>query len=114
LQWDKFFRQFIKSALLSIIKHTKIGSKSQKRKSRQRRRVAQLGGCGGVGGVTLSAESSKIQAYIFAQLRDSCTTAARVAQNVLVLAYRKAFWRDAKTANVLAECVFHKLQRIQV
>jgi hypothetical protein len=46
--------------------------------------------------------------------QESSQVSARVAQMALVDAYRKQYWRDAKTANALAECIFHRSQRIQV
>ena len=46
--------------------------------------------------------------------QQASSVSARIAQMALVDAYRKQFWRDAKTANALAECVFPTVQRIQV
>lgn len=108
---DKQLRKFIKTSILSIIKHTKNGSKKQKKKRKKRNARNSI-----VNSVTniLSAESTKIQLYIFTQINDSRTNCARVAQWILVQAYRKALWRDTKTANVLAECIFHKITRIKV
>lgn len=108
---DKQLRKFIKSSILSIIKHTKMGSKKQKR-NRKKRKIH--GSFINSATNTISAESSKIQFYIFAKINDSRLNCARVAQWILVQAYRKAYWRDVKTANVLSECVFHSIPRIQV
>lgn len=88
-----------------------MGSKKQKRNRKKRKSQGSF-----INSATnsLSAESSKIQAFIFAKVHDSRTNCARVAQWVLVQAYRKLLWRDAKTSNVLSECVFHRVPRIQV
>ncbi|KAI6186232.1 Protein SDA1 [Aphelenchoides besseyi] len=39
---------------------------------------------------------------------------ARVAQMVLIEAFRRGFWRDAKTANAISESIFNKTAKIQV
>lgn len=56
----------------------------------------------------------KMQQFVYAKLKDSRSVVARTAQLLMIDAFRKAFWRDAKTANVLSECVFHKVVRLQV
>uniref|UniRef100_A0A914WUG2 Protein SDA1 n=1 Tax=Plectus sambesii TaxID=2011161 RepID=A0A914WUG2_9BILA len=55
-----------------------------------------------------------LQSFTFAKLKDSRSIVARTAQLVLIETYRKGFWRDAKTANAIAECCFHKIARVQV
>lgn len=58
--------------------------------------------------------SSRLQQFLFSMLQQkACPVSARVAQMALVDAYRKQYWRDAKTANALAEGVFHRVRRIQ-
>lgn len=99
-----FFRQFIKSAIISIIKNSKKRVKSKARKNHKNRPRC----------VSSTADCLKIRTFIFSQVNDSCSTRARVAHTILVKAYKKGLWRDDKVANVLADCVFNKLQTIQV
>uniref|UniRef100_A0A914BXX8 Protein SDA1 n=1 Tax=Acrobeloides nanus TaxID=290746 RepID=A0A914BXX8_9BILA len=56
----------------------------------------------------------KVQCLIFAKLKDSRPVVARMANLVLIEAFRKGFWKEAKTANSIAECVFHDVLRIQL
>ena len=39
---------------------------------------------------------------------------ARIAQLVLIDAFRRKYWRVPKVANAISECVFHKVPRLQV
>lgn len=55
-----------------------------------------------------------LQSFAFAKLKDSRSIVARTAQLVLIDSYRKGLWRDAKTANAIADCCFHKIARMQV
>ncbi|CAJ0949991.1 unnamed protein product, partial [Mesorhabditis belari] len=57
---------------------------------------------------------SKLQNFCLTKLKDSRSIIARVAQLILIDAFRKQYWRDAKTANAIAECCFHKLPKMQV
>lgn len=61
-----------------------------------------------------SRADGKMQQFVYAKLKDSRSVVARTAQLLMIDAFRKGFWRDAKTANVLSECVFHKVVRLQV
>uniref|UniRef100_A0A914ZVM1 Protein SDA1 n=2 Tax=Parascaris univalens TaxID=6257 RepID=A0A914ZVM1_PARUN len=56
---------------------------------------------------------SRMQSFLFAKLKDSRSIVARTAELILIDAYRKDLLRDAKTANAIAECCFHKVARIQ-
>lgn len=56
----------------------------------------------------------KLQNFVFAKMKDSRAIIARAAQLVAIDAFRKKYWRDAKTANVIAEACFHKVPKIQV
>ncbi|CAB3396965.1 unnamed protein product [Caenorhabditis bovis] len=56
----------------------------------------------------------KIQNLVFAKMKDSRSIVARAAQLVCIDAFRKKFWRDARTANVISEACFHKVPKIQV
>ncbi|VDN01392.1 unnamed protein product, partial [Thelazia callipaeda] len=61
----------------------------------------------------------KLQTFLFTKLKDSRSIVVRTAEllicfQILINGFRKGFLRDAKTANVLAECCFHKTSRIQV
>lgn len=88
-----------------MIKNTKPNSKNVKKKKKKKALNRTN---------TLTPAATKIQSLVFTELQDSRSICARIAQMVLVEAYRKGYWRDSKTANVLAECVFHKVRRIQV
>ena len=59
-------------------------------------------------------EMTRLHNYVIGRVQDDRSVCARIAQLLLVEAYRRGYWRDAKTANVLAECVFHKVPRIKV
>lgn len=98
-------------AILSIIKNFKPNSKNTKRikKKRNKKKAFSINRAN-----SLTPAATKIQTLVFMQLQDSRSICARIAQMVLVEAYRKGYWRDSKTANMLAECVFHKVRRIQV
>ncbi|CAL2047608.1 unnamed protein product [Caenorhabditis brenneri] len=56
----------------------------------------------------------KIQNLCFSKMKDSRSIVARAAQLVCIDAFRRKFWRDARTANVIAEACFHKVPKIQV
>uniref|UniRef100_A0A8R1HVC8 Protein SDA1 n=2 Tax=Caenorhabditis japonica TaxID=281687 RepID=A0A8R1HVC8_CAEJA len=56
----------------------------------------------------------RIQNLCFSKLKDSRSIVARAAQLVCIDAFRRKFWRDARTANVIADACFHKLPKIQV
>ncbi|CAJ0586519.1 unnamed protein product, partial [Mesorhabditis spiculigera] len=56
----------------------------------------------------------KMQNFCIAKLKDSRSIVARAAQLVLIDAFRRNFWRDAKTVNAVAECCFHKLPKVQI
>lgn len=56
----------------------------------------------------------KIQNFVFAKTKDSRAIVARAAQLVAIDAFRKKYWRDSKTANVVADACFHKIPKIQV
>jgi len=86
---DKNLRKFILGALISFIKQG-----SQKCANRK--------------------EESNLQNLVIARLKDSRSVVARIAQLVLIDAFRKKYWRVAKIANAIAECVFHKVPRLQV
>ncbi|CAD5223396.1 unnamed protein product [Bursaphelenchus okinawaensis] len=57
---------------------------------------------------------SKFQAFVFAKIKDSRAIIARSAELILIDAFRRQFWRDAKTANAISQCVFNKHTKIQV
>ncbi|KAF1755012.1 hypothetical protein GCK72_021579 [Caenorhabditis remanei] len=56
----------------------------------------------------------KIQNLCFSKMKDSRSIVARCAQLVCIDAFRRKFWRDERTANVIAEACFHKVPKIQV
>ncbi|CAD5232524.1 unnamed protein product [Bursaphelenchus xylophilus] len=56
----------------------------------------------------------KFQAFVFAKSKDSRAIIARCAELILIDAYRRQFWRDAKTANAISQCIFNKNTKIQV
>ncbi|CAD31812.3 Protein SDA1 homolog [Caenorhabditis elegans] len=56
----------------------------------------------------------KIQNLCFSKMKDSRSIVARAAQLVCIDAFRRKFWRDARTANVIAQACFHKVAKIQV
>lgn len=59
-------------------------------------------------------EMTRLHNFVILKVQDDRSVCARIAQLLLVEAYRRGYWRDTKTANVLAECVFHKVPRIKV
>ena len=83
------FRKFILGALVSFIKQG-----SQKCFDRK--------------------AEAKLQNFVISKLKDSRSVIARIAQLVLIDAFRKKYWRQAKIVNAIAECVFHKSSRIQI
>uniref|UniRef100_A0A183U3L4 Protein SDA1 n=1 Tax=Toxocara canis TaxID=6265 RepID=A0A183U3L4_TOXCA len=86
---DKPLRKFIFGAVISLLR--KVGKEKRDQKL-----------------------LSKIQSFLFAKLKDSRSIVARTAELILIGAYRKDLLRDAKTANAIAECCFHKVARMQV
>ncbi|CCG58592.1 Protein CBR-PRO-3 [Caenorhabditis briggsae] len=56
----------------------------------------------------------RIQNLCFSKIKDSRSIVARAAQLVCIDAFRRKFWRDARTANVIADACFHKVPKIQV
>lgn len=59
-------------------------------------------------------EESAIQNLVISKLKDARSVVARIAQLVLIDAFRKKYWRIPKIANAIADCVFHKVPRLQV
>ncbi|VDN17470.1 unnamed protein product [Gongylonema pulchrum] len=57
---------------------------------------------------------SEVQALLFTKLKESRRVVVRVAELALIDGFRKGFLRDAKTANALAECCFHRASRILI
>ncbi|CAI4223660.1 unnamed protein product [Auanema sp. JU1783] len=57
---------------------------------------------------------SKIKAFVFAKMKDSRAIVARAAQLIAIDAFRKNYWREGNTANVIAQACFHKIPKIQV
>lgn len=86
---DKHLRKFIYGSVISHLRKLKNGKYDQRLIGR-------------------------MQAFLFAKLKDSRSIVTRTAQLVLVDAYRKNFLRDAKTANAVSECCFHRVPRIQM
>uniref|UniRef100_A0AC34R976 Protein SDA1 n=1 Tax=Panagrolaimus sp. JU765 TaxID=591449 RepID=A0AC34R976_9BILA len=86
---DKNLRKFILGALISFIKQ--LSQKCPNKKY-----------------------ESNLQNLVISRLKDSRAVVARIAQLVLIDAFRKKYWRVAKIANAIAECVFHKVPRLQV
>uniref|UniRef100_A0A7E4UXG3 Protein SDA1 n=1 Tax=Panagrellus redivivus TaxID=6233 RepID=A0A7E4UXG3_PANRE len=88
---DKHLRKFILGALVSFIKQSsQSGGRSHNKKA-----------------------ISKMQNYTISKLKDSRSVVCRIAQLVLIDAFRKGFWKEAKIVNALAECIFHKSSKIQ-
>ncbi|KAL3985308.1 SDA1 family protein [Acanthocheilonema viteae] len=56
----------------------------------------------------------KVRTFLFTKLKDSRSIVVRTAALILIDGFRKGFLKDAKTANALAECCFHKIARIQI
>ncbi|KAI1724811.1 SDA1 domain-containing protein [Ditylenchus destructor] len=107
---DKQLRKFILGSVISQIKLATTGKKKRVKGRKIKRKAILISTTS-----SMSPESTKIQNFVFTQLKDSRAMCARSAQKILVEAYRRGYWRDSKTANVLAmECVFHRVRRIQV
>ncbi|KAI6207246.1 Protein SDA1 [Aphelenchoides fujianensis] len=83
---DKQLRKFILGAVVSFIR-------------RQHRRFHR--------------PDSRVQSFVFARLKDGRSVVVRVAQLVMIEAFRRGFWRDAKTANAIAESIFSKTPKVQ-
>uniref|UniRef100_A0A0N4V820 Protein SDA1 n=1 Tax=Enterobius vermicularis TaxID=51028 RepID=A0A0N4V820_ENTVE len=86
---DKQLRRFVYGSTVSFLKRLRSGKYGQK-------------------------VVSNVQASLFVKLKDSRSIVARVAELVLIDAFRKNILRDAKSANAISECCFHKLSRLQV
>lgn len=56
----------------------------------------------------------KMQAFVYAKLKDPRSVVAHVAQLLMMDAFRRGFWKDAKTANVISESIFNETAKIQV
>uniref|UniRef100_A0A0N5BNW1 Protein SDA1 n=1 Tax=Strongyloides papillosus TaxID=174720 RepID=A0A0N5BNW1_STREA len=86
---DKNLRKYISTAIVSMIKKLTKSNEDLKLKT-------------------------KMQVFLFAKLKDSRAVVARLAQMVLINVFRRGFWKDNKTANAIADCVFHRVPKIQV
>lgn len=86
---DKQLRRFVYGSVVSHLRRLKNGKSNQKLIGR-------------------------LQSFLFSKLKDSRSIVARVAELVLIDAFRKNILKDAKTANAVSECCFHKLSRLQV
>uniref|UniRef100_A0AC35UCK7 Protein SDA1 n=1 Tax=Rhabditophanes sp. KR3021 TaxID=114890 RepID=A0AC35UCK7_9BILA len=86
---DKSLRKYIFTAIVSMVKKLSKNQADLKMKT-------------------------KMQTFLFAKLKDSRAVVARISQMVLIDVFRRGFWKDVKTANAIAECVFHKFPKIQV
>jgi protein SDA1 len=86
---DKHIRKFILGALVSFIKQGSLKCADRKAEAR-------------------------LQNFVISKLKDSRSVIARIAQLVLIEAFRKNYWRQPKIVNAIAECVFHKSSKIQI
>ncbi len=84
-----YFRKFLYGSIVTHIKRLNTKGKDQKL-------------------------NSQLRAFIIAKLKDSRSIVARTAELVLIDAFRKNYWRDATTANAVAECCFHRVNRMKV
>lgn len=57
---------------------------------------------------------NKMQTYIYAKMKDSRQVVAHTAQLLAVDSFRRGFWKDAKTANVISETIFSPHSRVHV
>lgn len=84
---DKQLRKFILGALISFIRN-------HHRKYRR--------------------PDTKMQTYIYAKLKDPRLVVAHIAQLLTIDSFRRGFWKDAKTANVVGETIFNTHTKIHV
>jgi protein SDA1 len=57
---------------------------------------------------------TKMQTYVYSKLKDPRLVVAHIAQLLAVDSFRRGFWRDSKTANVVAETIFNPHSKIHV
>jgi protein SDA1 len=84
---DKPLRKFILGALISFIRNY----------HRKYRRA-----------------DTKMQTYVYAKLKDTRLIVSHIAQLLTIDSFRRGFWKDAKTANVVAETIFSPHTKVHV
>lgn len=57
---------------------------------------------------------TKMQTYVYAKLKDPRLIVAHIAQLLTIDSFRRGFWKDAKTANVIAETIFNTNSKVHV
>lgn len=84
---DKHLRKFILGAFISFIR-------SHHRKHKR--------------------ADTKMQTYVFSKLKDTRLVVAHIAQLLTIDSFRRGFWKDAKTANVVSETIFSPHTKVHV
>ncbi|XP_023947035.2 protein SDA1 homolog [Bicyclus anynana] len=87
---DKNLREYLKTHIISDIKHMNMKHKDMKL-------------------------NSTLQNFIYTMLRDSNTKTAKLAVDILIELYHKNIWNDHKTVNIIADVgCFSKVTKVMV